>query len=200
MALALILHNNLSLWVFLEHRYRRLNAKRSYASRASDPWNGFISMVDVGSEVDLLRPSPETAAEATDGARVTLSKTKRVLDISIALLALVFLLPLLVAAAICIVLDSRGPVFFLQRRTGLAGQPIRIFKLRTMTVIEDGDDVRHAVPVDDRVTRVGRFLRRSSIDELPQLINVIKGRHVPGWAKTTRRGPRSLLWRLGVPI
>jgi lipopolysaccharide/colanic/teichoic acid biosynthesis glycosyltransferase len=72
-------------------------------------------------------------------------------------------------------LDSPGPVFFLQRRYGFNQQMFRIFKFRTMTTLDDGDVIRQARRNDRRVTRMGRWLRRWNIDELPQLINVMRG-------------------------
>ena len=100
---------------------------------------------------------------------------KRGLDITGALTGLVVLSPVLILAAIAIKLDSSGPVFFMQTRQGFNHKPFRIFKFRTMRVMEDSGDIRQATRDDPRVTRVGRFLRRWSIDELPQLINVLKG-------------------------
>ncbi|MEL7029835.1 MAG: exopolysaccharide biosynthesis polyprenyl glycosylphosphotransferase, partial [Pseudomonadota bacterium] len=90
-------------------------------------------------------------------------------------LALLFLSPLLLLIAIAVKLDSRGPVFFRQRRHGFNHNVFYIYKFRTMTVQDDGDVVKQATKDDDRVTRLGRFLRRSSLDELPQLINVLCG-------------------------
>jgi exopolysaccharide biosynthesis polyprenyl glycosylphosphotransferase len=81
----------------------------------------------------------------------------------------------MLAAAIAIKLDSRGPVFFIQSRHGYNHRVIRVVKFRTMTVAEDGAVVTQAVRGDKRVTRVGRFLRRTSLDELPQLFNVLRG-------------------------
>jgi len=101
--------------------------------------------------------------------------TKRVFDVCAAALALVLLAPLFVVVAIAIELDSRGPVFFLQRRFGFNQQPFRIRKFRTMLTVDDGDVVRQAAANDPRITRVGRFLRRWNIDELPQLVNVLRG-------------------------
>jgi putative colanic acid biosynthesis UDP-glucose lipid carrier transferase len=83
--------------------------------------------------------------------------------------------PFLLLVAVLIRLDSNGPALFRQRRGGLNGQPFTIYKFRTMKVLEDGDDVAHCRRDDDRVTRLGGFLRRSSIDELPQLLNVLLG-------------------------
>lgn len=81
----------------------------------------------------------------------------------------------MVVIAILIKLDSKGPVFFKQRRHGSNHKVIEVFKFRTMTVLEDGENVRQATKDDKRITRVGWFLRRSSLDELPQLLNVLAG-------------------------
>ena len=83
--------------------------------------------------------------------------------------------PLWPVIALAIKLESRGPVFFRQRRRGRFLRTIEVLKFRTMSVMEDGDDVRQAVVGDTRVTLLGRILRRSSLDELPQLLNVLKG-------------------------
>ena len=101
--------------------------------------------------------------------------TKRAIDIVLSLLALIVLSPILLAAAIAIRLDSPGPALFRQTRHGFNGRPFRIYKFRTMTVMENGDVVQQAQKSDKRVTRVGRWLRRYSIDELPQLLNVFLG-------------------------
>jgi Undecaprenyl-phosphate glucose phosphotransferase len=100
---------------------------------------------------------------------------KRMFDVVVATGILVCLTPFLAGIALLIRLDSRGPVFFLQRRYGFNQRPFRIIKFRTMTVADDGDVVVQAKRDDDRMTRVGRWLRAWSIDELPQLLNVIKG-------------------------
>jgi putative colanic acid biosysnthesis UDP-glucose lipid carrier transferase len=100
---------------------------------------------------------------------------KRALDLAIALPALVALAPLLALIALFVRIDSRGPVFFAQKRNGICGRPFEILKFRTMHVLEDGDTVVQAREGDPRTTRVGRFLRRYSLDELPQLINVVLG-------------------------
>ena len=100
---------------------------------------------------------------------------KTVEDYTVALAGLVLTAPILIAAAIAIKLDSKGPVFFRQRRHGFNHEVINVFKFRTMSVMEDGDEVRQAVRGDPRVTRVGGFLRKTSIDELPQLFNVLSG-------------------------
>jgi len=100
---------------------------------------------------------------------------KRLLDIVLAAIAVIVFSPVLALAAIAVALDCGGPVLFRQRRTGLNGRPFGIYKFRTMTVLEDGAQITQAVAGDARITRVGRFLRASSIDELPQLFNVLAG-------------------------
>lgn len=100
---------------------------------------------------------------------------KRAFDIVVSGLALVVLGPLLLSIAALIKLDSPGPVMFRQRRRGYNHREFSIYKFRTMTTLDDGDHVEQARVNDPRVTRIGRYLRRWSIDELPQLINVLKG-------------------------
>ncbi len=85
------------------------------------------------------------------------------------------LTPLLIAVAVMIKLDSRGPVFFMQRRYGFNQKPFRIIKFRTMHTLDDGAVIQQARRDDPRITRVGRWLRRWNIDEIPQLFNVLKG-------------------------
>jgi Undecaprenyl-phosphate glucose phosphotransferase len=100
---------------------------------------------------------------------------KRVFDLVAAAGLLIALMPLLLGVALLIRLDSRGPALFLQRRYGFNQRPFRIIKFRTMHVADDGDVIVQATRDDSRVTRVGRWLRAWSIDELPQLVNVIRG-------------------------
>lgn len=102
---------------------------------------------------------------------------KRTFDIVISFVALIFLLPLFLIIAILIKLTSEGPVFFLQERIGLRGQVFKIIKFRTMIVNAEhiGDGIRVRFENDSRITKVGRFLRATSLDELPQLLNVIAG-------------------------
>lgn len=111
---------------------------------------------------------------------------KRTMDIVIALAALLVFAPVMIAAAIAVKLTSPGPVFFIQKRSGLAGRPFRMFKLRTMVInaeqqkrrlmhLNEQDGPAFKVCSDPRITSVGRFLRKTSIDELPQLFNVLTG-------------------------
>ena len=100
---------------------------------------------------------------------------KRALDIMASASALVLLSPLFAVVALLIKLDSKGPVFFLQRRYGFNQEPFRIFKFRSMSSMDDGRIITQAKQNDVRITRIGRFLRRTNIDELPQLFNVLRG-------------------------
>jgi putative colanic acid biosynthesis UDP-glucose lipid carrier transferase len=101
---------------------------------------------------------------------------KRVSDIVFVTLILVLIAPLMLAIAIAVKWSSPGPVLFQQRRYGLDGREIWIYKFRSMTVCEDSGEIRQATRNDQRVTRIGAFLRKYSLDELPQFINVLQGR------------------------
>lgn len=101
--------------------------------------------------------------------------TKRALDVTVSLTALFILSPMLLMTALVIRVDSKGPVLFRQTRTGFNNSPFTILKFRSMHVQENGPAIRQASRDDPRVTRVGRIIRRLSIDELPQLLNVLKG-------------------------
>jgi len=101
---------------------------------------------------------------------------KRITDILLSAVLVVLASPLMFAIAVAIALSSPGPVIFKQRRYGLDGEEIIVYKFRTMTVVEDGASVVQARREDSRITPVGRFLRRHSLDELPQLFNVLQGR------------------------
>lgn len=127
-------------------------------------------------DVQLSKLGPLASLQLT---RVPLTRLevleKRVFDLCLAAIGLILLTPLLVIVAALIKLDSPGPVFFLQRRYGFNQQPFRIIKFRTMTTLDDGAVVAQATRNDKRLTRVGRFLRRWNIDEIPQLFNVLTG-------------------------
>jgi putative colanic acid biosynthesis UDP-glucose lipid carrier transferase len=101
---------------------------------------------------------------------------KRFSDIVIAALIQIMLLPVMLVIAIAVKVSSPGPIIFRQRRYGLNGEEILVYKFRSMTVAEDGAKVVQAKKGDQRVTKVGAFLRKSSLDELPQFINVLQGR------------------------
>ena len=102
---------------------------------------------------------------------------KRGLDFVLSLLALIILMPVMIVIAITIKIDSKGPIFFLQERLGKNGKVFKIIKFRTMIVNAEkiGDGLKVKSENDNRITKVGKFLRKTSLDELPQLINVVKG-------------------------
>ena len=101
---------------------------------------------------------------------------KRISDFCLATLAIILTAPLMLIISIAIKLTSNGPVIFKQHRYGLDGHEILVYKFRTMRVIEDSGDISQATRNDPRVTPLGSFLRRYSLDELPQLFNVLQGR------------------------
>ena len=121
-----------------------------------------------GATSAFRRELPEAKAVAASGA-------KRLFDIVAAAGALLLFLPLLLLVMLAIRLESPGAAIFRQRRTGYRGQVFTILKFRTMTVAEDSAKVRQATKNDERVTSVGALLRKLSIDELPQLWNVLRG-------------------------
>ena len=119
------------------------------------------------------------AARAIELTRAPLSATeqlsKRILDCTLAGFLLIIFAPLFAIVALLIKADSPGPAFFMQTRNGFNGRQFRIWKFRTMSVLEDGPFIRQATKNDPRVTTLGRVLRRTNIDELPQLLNVLAG-------------------------
>ncbi len=104
------------------------------------------------------------------------------------MLVVLLAIPMLLIG-LAIKLTSPGPVFFRQRRYGMDGREIRIWKFRTMNTTEDGARVRQATRNDKRITPLGGFLRRTSLDELPQLFNVLAGEHEPGRPAAARQRP-----------
>jgi exopolysaccharide biosynthesis polyprenyl glycosylphosphotransferase len=141
-----------------------------------------VQMTDViarpvrpGPQAEAPVANPRTAPLLPAQSEVATSAGKRALDIFGALVALLIFLPLLLCVALAVRLESPGPVIFRQRRTGHRGRIFTIYKFRTMTVTEDSGDVRQATRNDSRVTAVGAVLRKLSLDELPQFLNVLQG-------------------------
>ena len=140
-----------------------------------------VNLVPMGSASDLFRLRTHifgdgVAVELQRGPRTFLEDfVKRTIDIVVAGAAIVLLMPLFLMTAIAIKLDSPGPIIFRQRRSGFNGKLFQILKFRTMSVQEDGETIEQAKLNDYRVTGVGNWLRRTSIDELPQLFNVLRG-------------------------
>lgn len=118
---------------------------------------------------------PRVAIELDRPRHYLRSRSKRCFDLVSACLILAALAPLMLLVAALIRLTSKGPALFKQTRRGMGGQPFSIYKFRSMYVAEDGPVIVQATRGDPRITPVGRFIRRSSIDELPQLINVLQG-------------------------
>ena len=132
----------------------------------------------IHAEAPNWTPPPGARAPAVTPpvcARVAASRRKRLFDIIFSFLALLFFLPLLLTISALVRLETSGPALFRQRRTGLNGEIFTVFKFRTMTVAEDGDAVRQATRGDARVTPLGAVLRKFSLDELPQILNVLRG-------------------------
>lgn len=120
-------------------------------------------------------PSADQRTCAVKASLVAKDPLKRAMDILVAGGALLFFAPLLALVAVLIKLESPGPVLFRQSRGGLNGQAFTIFKFRSMRCQENGAKVVQAKRDDDRMTTLGRIIRKTSIDELPQLLNVLKG-------------------------
>ncbi|MEY9884228.1 exopolysaccharide biosynthesis polyprenyl glycosylphosphotransferase [Bradyrhizobium sp. USDA 329] len=140
-----------------------------------------IVFVPVGAASELLRHPTRSLGSAAcveiqPGSLTAIERaSKRTLDIVGAGLTLTICAPLLAIAAVAIRLDSAGPILFKQQRCGFNGRIFSIRKFRTMHVLENGPVVVQVTPLDPRITRVGRWLRRTSLDELPQLLNVLDG-------------------------
>jgi putative colanic acid biosynthesis UDP-glucose lipid carrier transferase len=140
-----------------------------------------VSFVPVGTVSEIFRrPSRElgntVCVELQRGPLSSVEHAaKRCIDVLIAGIALTALLPMLAIVAIAIRLDSPGPILFKQQRCGFNGRRFQILKFRTMSVLEDGPSIVQAQFADKRVTRIGWWLRRTSVDELPQLLNVLDG-------------------------
>jgi putative colanic acid biosysnthesis UDP-glucose lipid carrier transferase len=140
-----------------------------------------VSFVPLGTASEIFRrPSRELGdticVELQRGPLTSLElAAKRCIDVLVAGTGLVALLPLLTIVAIAIKFDSPGPILFRQKRCGFNGRGFQIYKFRTMSVLEDGPSIVQAQFADKRVTPLGALLRRTSIDELPQLLNVLEG-------------------------
>lgn len=137
-------------------------------------------------EMALRKPWYEFSPERKILSGAGYLRLKRIIDIAVSVFLLFLILPVLGLCALVIKIDSPGPVFFLQYRTGLGGRRFKIFKLRTMR--KDADRIKQQyahlstlswpdfkIPDDPRITRLGKFLRKTSLDELPQFLNVILG-------------------------
>jgi lipopolysaccharide/colanic/teichoic acid biosynthesis glycosyltransferase len=155
------------------------------------------------SEIELLVPSAwyESRNSKTLISQRVYFRIKRLLDLLLCFLAIPFVIPLLAICALAIVIDSPGPVYFFQWRTGRGGRRFRMFKLRTM--VRNAEELKaqllhmnsltypdFKIANDPRITTVGRWLRRTSLDELPQIFNIIGG-------EMTLVGPRPTSFSAG---
>ena len=140
-----------------------------------------VNFIPIGPQSELFKFSSHTIGETVTlelqrSPRSQLELLgKRIVDVLVAGTALLLFLPLFVMTAIAIKFDSPGPIIFRQKRCGFNGRPFYIWKFRSMSVLEDGATIIPAQRNDIRVTRLGNWLRRTSIDELPQLLNVLQG-------------------------
>jgi lipopolysaccharide/colanic/teichoic acid biosynthesis glycosyltransferase len=157
-----------------------MNSNTATVDYAAPAWG-----YSAGAREATVIPLPAFANRGIDGLRLH-EFVKRLTDVTGALLGIVVTLPLWALIALAVKLTSRGPVFFTQERAGVRGQPFRMFKFRTMVVdaearlkelvqLDDLSEPVYKLADDPRVTRVGRFLRRFGLDELPQLLNVLRG-------------------------
>ncbi len=126
-------------------------------------------------DLDTVNPSWLIFSDGFSSSRMLSSAAKRVFDIIASIMLLLATLPLIALFALLVKLDSRGPAFFRQRRVGLYGQPFDVIKLRSMRIDAEKDGAKWAEKDDPRITRLGRFIRKVRIDELPQAWSVLKG-------------------------
>ena len=166
--------------VFLAVPWDDLNRRRLISERLRSVPVAVILLPDrsVGPLLSQARLGPNSEIQI-EIQRAPLSPielvVKRVCDVVLAATTLLLLAPLLIAISVMIAVDSKGPIIFRQSRKGFNGKRFVIYKFRTLNVLEDGLVVKQVMRDDDRVTRIGRLLRATSIDELPQLFNVLKG-------------------------
>ncbi len=126
-------------------------------------------------DLDTVNPSWLIFSDGFSSGRILFSAAKRIFDILVSVILLLLTAPLIVIFALLVKLDSKGPAFFRQRRVGLYGEPFDLIKLRSMRVDAEKDGAKWAEEDDPRVTRIGRFIRKVRIDELPQSWSVLKG-------------------------
>lgn len=137
--------------------------------------------------MERLQENDDSSIESlTKDEKIIYNFSKRILDLLLSLLALVILSPLLLIVAIVIKIESKGPIIFSQKRIGLNGQEFKMYKFRSMVV--NAEELKKKlvkknemsgpmfkIKDDPRITKVGKFIRKTSIDELPQLINIVNG-------------------------
>ena len=138
-------------------------------------FSSFIERETGRVDLDTVNPSWLIFSDGFSSGRAVSSAAKRIFDIAASLLLLLLTLPVIVLFAVLVKLDSRGPAFYRQNRVGLFGQNFDVIKLRSMRTDAEVDGAQFAQTDDPRVTRIGRFIRKVRIDELPQTWSVLKG-------------------------
>jgi len=153
----------------------RAMSSQTLARRAApDPRRATAPSARAASDATIVAPDVDLRPPHQE-ALIGHSWRKRSFDFAFALIVLVVLAPTLLLIALLVKLETGGPALYRQQRTGYQGRIFTIYKFRTMSVMEDSSSVRQATVGDSRVTRVGAVLRRLSLDELPQLANVLRG-------------------------
>jgi exopolysaccharide biosynthesis polyprenyl glycosylphosphotransferase len=148
---------------------------QAFAIAAATSTNGQRSSNTATAGMNMLANAWSFVSNVTGPARTIADDMRRMRDIVGSLLLLVLTLPAMLVAACLIKLESPGPVLFRQERVGLSGQVFTLFKFRSMQIDAEADGPCWAAKRDHRVTRIGKFIRACRIDELPQLINVLRG-------------------------
>lgn len=138
-------------------------------------FSSFIERETGRVDLDTINPSWLIFSDGFSSSRMFSSAVKRIFDITASLILLAFTLPIIIIFAALVKLDSKGPAFFRQTRVGLYGEPFELIKLRSMRTDAEKDGAKWAEKDDPRVTRLGRFIRKVRIDELPQTWSVLKG-------------------------
>lgn len=138
-------------------------------------FSSFIERETGRVDLDTVNPSWLIFSDGFSSSRMFSSAVKRIFDITASLILLTVTLPVIVIFALLVKLDSRGPAFFRQQRVGLYGEPFTLIKLRSMRTDAEKDGAKWAEKNDPRITRLGRFIRKVRIDELPQTWSVLKG-------------------------
>ncbi|MBU2917755.1 sugar transferase [Psychrosphaera sp. F3M07] len=169
----ILLHHELSL-VSKEERNFLVNATERGAW--VEPLVSFLDRVLGYTEVELLQSSYFLHTKAfTILSTKRTQVVKRILDLFFSMILLLLTLPIMIATAIAIKISSEGPIFYSQKRVGLFNKEFKVLKFRSMRTDAESSGAQWAQKNDDRVTQVGHFIRKTRIDELPQLVNVILG-------------------------
>lgn len=138
-------------------------------------FSSFIERETGRVDLDTINPSWLIFSDGFSSSRMFSSASKRIFDITASLILLTLTFPIIILFAVLVKLDSKGPAFFRQQRVGLYGEPFTLIKLRSMRTDAEKDGAKWAEKNDPRVTRLGRFIRKVRIDELPQTWSVLKG-------------------------